>query len=233
MALFGEKYGDVVRVVTFDKNYSVELCGGTHVNATGQIGYFKIISESAVAAGIRRIEAVTGSKAEAFFDEQLHILREVKALLKGSKDITKSVSGLVDENHELQKQLQGLLREKAQEIKKELMSKVQNKGGVNVIVEKIRFDSAEEIKNLLFEIRSQLDNCFCVIGAEVKGKPSISVIISDNLVKEKNWNAGNIVRDLAKEINGGGGGQPFYAQAGGSKPEGLDKALEKAKTLVA
>ena len=231
MALFGEKYGDVVRVVEFDKNYSIELCGGTHVNATGQIGYFKIISESAVAAGIRRIEAVTAVKAEEFFDNQTAMLNEVKALLKNNKDVVKSLSNLVDENAELQKQLQGLLKEKAQTIKKELLGKVQQKKGLNVIIEKIDFDSAEDIKNILFEIRNQLENCVCIIGAEVKGKPSISVILDDNLVKEKSLNAGAIIKDLAKEINGGGGGQPFYAQAGGSKPEGLDAALAKAKAM--
>lgn len=231
MALFGEKYGDVVRVVEFDKNYSIELCGGTHVNATGQIGYFKIISESAVAAGIRRIEAVTAVKAEEFFDNQTAMLNEVKALLKNNKDVVKSLSNLVDENAELQKQLQGLLKEKAQTIKKELLGKVQQKNGLNVIIEKIDFDSAEDIKNILFEIRNQLENCVCILGAEVKGKPSISVILDDNLVKEKSLNAGAIIKDLAKEINGGGGGQPFYAQAGGSKPEGLDAALAKAKAM--
>ena len=231
MALFGEKYGDVVRVVEFDKNYSIELCGGTHVKATGQIGYFKVLSESAVAAGIRRIEAVTSVKAEEFFDNQTVILNEVKALLKNNKDVVKSLSNLVEENSDLQKQLQSLLREKAQGIKQELLGKVQNKNGLNVIIEKISFDSAEEIKNILFEIRNQVENCICIIGAEVKGKPSISVIIDDNLVKDKNLNAGNIIKDLAKEINGGGGGQPFYAQAGGSKLEGLNAAMEKAKTL--
>jgi alanyl-tRNA synthetase len=231
MALFGEKYGDVVRVVEFDKNYSIELCGGTHVKATGQIGYFKITSESAVAAGIRRIEAVTSVKAEEFFNEQTATLNEVKALLKNNKDVIKSLSNLVEENNDLQKQLQSLLKEKAQSIKQTLLSKVIAKNGINVIVEQISFDSAEEIKNILFEIRNQVENCVCVIGAEVKGKPSISVIIDDNLVKEKNLNAGNIIRDLAKEINGGGGGQPFYAQAGGSKLEGLSAAIEKAKAL--
>ena len=231
MALFGEKYGDIVRVVEFDKNYSIELCGGTHVKATGQIGYFKIISESAVAAGIRRLEAVTAVKAEEFFESQIATLNEVKAILKNNKDVVKSLSNLVEENSELQKQLQSLLKEKAQSIKQNLLSKVQNKNGINIIVEQIAFDSAEEIKNILFEIRNQVDNCVCVIGAEVKGKPSISVIIDDNLVKEKNLNAGNIIRDLAKEINGGGGGQPFYAQAGGSKLEGLGSAIEKAKSL--
>ena len=231
MALFGEKYGDVVRVVEFDKNYSIELCGGTHVKATGQIGYFKITSESAVAAGIRRIEAVTSVKAEEFFNEQTATLNEVKALLKNNKDVIKSLSNLVEENNDLQKQLQSLLKEKAQSIKQTLLSKVIAKNGINVIIEQISFDSAEEIKNILFEIRNQVENCVCVIGAEIKGKPSISVIIDDNLVKEKNLNAGNIIRDLAKEINGGGGGQPFYAQAGGSKLEGLSSAIEKAKAL--
>jgi alanyl-tRNA synthetase len=231
MALFGEKYGDVVRVVEFDKNYSIELCGGTHVKATGQIGYFKIISEGAVAAGIRRIEAVTAIKAEEFFDNQTSTLNEVKAILKNNKDVVKSLSNLVEENNDLQKQLQSLLKEKAQSIKQTLLTKVVAKNGINVIVEQISFDSAEEIKNILFEIRNQVENCVCVIGAEVKGKPSISVIIDDNLVKDKNLNAGNIIRDLAKEINGGGGGQPFYAQAGGSKMEGLHTAMEKAKAL--
>ena len=231
MALFGEKYGDVVRVVEFDKNYSIELCGGTHVKATGQIGYFKITSESAVAAGIRRIEAVTALKSEEFFDNQTATLNEVKALLKNNKDVVKSLSNLIEENNDLQKQLQYLLKEKAQTIKQSLLLKVENKNGINVIIEKITFDSAEEIKNILFEIRNQIENCVCILGAEVKGKPSISVIIDDNLVKDKNLNAGNIIRDLAIEINGGGGGQPFYAQAGGSKLEGLSSAIEKAKSL--
>jgi alanyl-tRNA synthetase len=232
MALFGEKYGDVVRVVTIDKNFSIELCGGTHVTSTGQIGFFKIISESAVAAGIRRIEAISSVRVEEFFENQIALLNEVKSIVKNSKDVVKGVSDLIEENHELQKQLQSLLKEKAQMVKKELLSKVQNRNGINVITEKINFDSAEEIKNVLFEIRNELPNIFCVVGAEVKGKPSISVIVSENLVKEKNLNAGNIVRDLAKEINGGGGGQAFYAQAGGSKPEGLDNAINKAKTLI-
>ncbi len=231
MALFGEKYGDVVRVVEFDKNYSIELCGGTHVKATGQIGYFKITSEGAVAAGIRRIEAVTAIKAEEYFDNQTALLNEVKVILKNNKDVVKSLSNLVEENNELQKQLQLLLKEKAQNIKQQLLTKVQHKNGINVIVEKISFDSAEEIKNILFEIRNQIDNCVCIVAAEVKGKPSISVIIDDELVKSKNLNAGTIIKDLAKEINGGGGGQPFYAQAGGSKLDGLQAAIEKANGL--
>jgi alanyl-tRNA synthetase len=232
MALFGEKYGDVVRVVTTDKNYSIELCGGTHVPSTGQIGYFKIISEGAVAAGIRRIEAVTSIKAEEFFDNQTHLINEVKTLLKGSKDVVKSLNNLIEENSDLQKQLNVLLKEKVQSIKKDLIKTIDKKGDINFIAALIQFDSAEEIKNMLFELKNEVPNLFCVLAAEVKGKPSISVIINDELVKTKNLNAGNIVRELAKEINGGGGGQPFYAQAGGSKLDGLNSALDKAKKLL-
>jgi alanyl-tRNA synthetase len=232
MALFGEKYGDIVRVVTIDKNFSIELCGGTHVKRTGQIGFFKITSEGAVAAGIRRIEAITAVKTEEFIKGQLHLIDEIKNSLKGSKDVVKSVNGLIEENAELQKQLHGFVKEKAQAIKKELKSQLQNKNGVNFLAKQISFDHAEEIKNILFEMKNEVENCFVVLGAEINGKPSLSVIVSDNLVKEKNLNAGNIVRELAKEINGGGGGQAFYAQAGGSKPEGLPAAIEKAKTLI-
>ncbi|MFL5765438.1 MAG: alanine--tRNA ligase [Bacteroidia bacterium] len=232
MALFGEKYGDIVRVVTFDKKYSVELCGGTHVPATGQIGAFKITSESAVAAGIRRIEAVTSVKAEQFFSQQTALVNEVKTLLKHPKDVVKTVKDLLDHNSELQKQIDRMLKEKAKGLKTELLAKKQNVNGINFIAEKIELDSADAIKDLLYEVRSQVENLFMVIGAEVKGKPSLSIIISDNLVKDKNLNAGTIMRDIAKEIQGGGGGQPFYANAGGSNLQGIPKALEKARAYL-
>jgi alanyl-tRNA synthetase len=232
MALFGEKYGDVVRVVTIDKNYSIELCGGCHVPSTGQIGYFKITSESAVAAGIRRIEAITSLKAEEFFDEQSHVLHELKVLMKNPKDLLKSVTDLQNEKHELEKQLSFFMKEKAADIKKAILSKIEKRDSISFVAEKIKFDSAEEIKNILFELKNEVPNLFCVLAADVKGKPSISVIINDELVKSKNLNAGNIVRELAKEINGGGGGQPFYAQAGGSKLEGLGEAIKKAQALI-
>ena len=232
MALFGEKYGDTVRVVTFDKNYSIELCGGTHVAATGQIGVFKIISEGAVAAGIRRIEAITSVKAEAFFNEQSHLINEVKVLLKNSKDVVKSVQGLMDENATLQKQIEQMLREKAKGLKAELLTKKQTVSGIHFIAERIELDSADAIKDLSFELRNQIDNLFMVLGAEVKGKPTLSVIISDNLVKDKNMNASSIVRELGKEIQGGGGGQAFYATAGGTNIQGISAALEKAKSFI-
>ena len=232
MALFGEKYGDVVRVVTFDKKYSIELCGGCHVDATGQIGYFKIISEGAVAAGIRRIEAITSAKAEEFFDEQTHLIHELKILLKNPKDVVKSVTALIEENTELQKEVSLFFKQKAAEIKKVLKNNIVKKGDINFIATNIQLDNAEEIKNLLFELKNEVPDLFCVLTAEVKGKPSISVIINDELAKAKNLNAANIVRELAKEINGGGGGQPFYAQAGGSDLKGLASALEKATKLI-
>jgi alanyl-tRNA synthetase len=231
MALFGEKYGDMVRVVTLDRNFSVELCGGTHVNATGQIGYFKLSSESAVAAGIRRIEAITSVKAEAFLEAQTQLVSEVRTLLKQPKDLVKSVSGLIEENNNLHKQLQALYREKGAAIKKDLLSRIEKRGDIHFVAHLVQFDSAEEIKNLLFELKNEVPNLFCVLAAEISGKPSISVIINEQLAKEKNLNASAIVRDLAKEINGGGGGQPFYAQAGGSKPEGLSAAVELARKL--
>ena len=198
-------------------NFSIELCGGTHVSRTGDIGLFKIVVESGIAAGIRRIEAITSTKAEEFFNDQLKLVSEIKSLLKNPKDTLKSLSALIDEKNELEKQVQLFYKEKAQAVKKQLVSSVVKK---------------EEIKNILFEMKNEIPALFCVLGAQVKGKPSISVIISDELVKSRNLNAGNIVRELAKEINGGGGGQPFYAQAGGSKPEGLSAAIEKAKGLL-
>ncbi|MBK7181991.1 MAG: alanine--tRNA ligase [Bacteroidetes bacterium] len=232
MALFGEKYGDTVRVVTFDKNYSIELCGGTHVPATGQIGLFKIVSEGAVAAGIRRIEAITSVKAEQFFNQQSNLVNEVKALLKNPKDVLKSVQSLMDENTALQKQIEQMLREKAKGLKVELFAKKQTINGINFIAEKIELDSLDAIKDLSFELRNQIDNLFMVLAAEVKGKPSLSIIISDNLVADKKLNAGTIVRELGKEIQGGGGGQAFYATAGGTNSQGLTVALEKAKTYL-
>ena len=232
MALFGEKYGDVVRVVTFDKNYSVELCGGTHVPATGQIGMFKIVSESAVAAGVRRIEAITSSKAEEFFTAQNNVLNEVKDLLKNPKDVVKSVQQLLDENTSLSKQVESMLHEKAKQIKVALLAKIQNINGVNFLAEKIELNSAEAIKNLAFDLKNSTENLFAVIGAEVNEKASLTIIVSENLVKEKNLNAGTVVREIAKEINGGGGGQPHFATAGGTDNSGIEKALEKAKSFI-
>jgi len=232
MALFGEKYGDTVRVVTFDRDYSIELCGGTHVPATGQIGYFKIISESAVAAGIRRIEGVTAVKAEEFINSQLSVLHQLKELLKQPKDLAKSIVDMQNQHAELSRQVESLLLEKAKNLGIALTKKIENYNGINFIAERIELDSAEAIKNLSFDIKNKNENLFLVLGAMINGKPSLTVMLSDNLVKEKKLHAGNIVKELAKEINGGGGGQPFYATAGGSNPDGLGKALDSARKFL-
>ncbi len=231
-ALFGEKYGDFVRVITFDKNFSMELCGGTHVPATGQIGTFKIIAESAVAAGVRRIEAITAFNAEKYLEAQLQQLHSVKELLNNPKDVKQKIQSLLDENELLRKQVENFTNEKAQAIKQQLLQKVKLKNGINVIAEKIELSNADAIKNISFEMRAQLDNAFILLGAEADGKAILSLIVSDNLVKEKNLNASTIIREISKEIQGGGGGQPFYATAGGKNADGLLVALKKGEEKV-
>jgi alanyl-tRNA synthetase len=231
-ALFGEKYGDFVRVITFDDKYSKELCGGTHVKATGQIGFFKIVSESAVAAGVRRIEAITGVGAENYINEQSQLVTQLKELLKNPKDISKSIEGLIEENARLKKEIEKSVLEKAAGLKTELAARAQNINGVNYIAEKVNLPNAEAVKNLAYQLKDIVDNMFLVLVADFDGKPGITVMIAENLVKEKGLNAGNIVRELAKEIQGGGGGQPFFATAGGKDVSGLDKVLAKSKNFV-
>lgn len=232
MALFGEKYGDTVRVVTFDEKYSIELCGGTHVKASGQIGLFKIISESAIAAGIRRIEAISGSRSEQFVNDQQQLVSELKDVLKNPKDVVKSVQQLLDEKKNLEKQVEAMMKEKAKMIRAELSKKATSVNGMNFIAEKIELNSADAIKELAYGLRDQIDSLFLVIGAEVNGKASLTLLLSDNLVKEKNMDAGKIIRELAKEIQGGGGGQPSFATSGGNNPAGIEKALALAKSFV-
>jgi len=231
-ALFGEKYGDFVRVITFDEKFSKELCGGTHIKATGHIGYFKIISESAVAAGVRRIEAITGIAAENYINEQTKLVSQLKEILKNPKDITKSVENLVDENNRLKKEVEKAVMERSSGLKNELAKKAELINGINFIAQKVDLPNADAVKNLAYNLKDIVPNLFLVLGVEIDGKPGITVMIAENLVKEKNLNAGAIVRELAKEIKGGGGGQPFFATAGGSDGSGLSRALEKAKGFV-
>ncbi|MBE5319311.1 alanine--tRNA ligase [Pedobacter sp. MR2016-19] len=230
-ALFGEKYGDFVRMITFDDHFSKELCGGTHVKATGQIGSFKIISESAVAAGVRRIEAITADKAEQFFLDQRKELGQLKALLNGSKDLSASVQALLDENAKLKKEIEKSTIERVNTLKHEIVHHVRGINGINLIAKHIDLQSAEAIKNLAFSLKDMVDNLFLVFTTEIDGKPGITVMLSDQLVT-KGLNASNIVRELGKEIQGGGGGQPFYATAGGKNPAGLKVVLEKAESFI-
>ena len=231
-ALFGEKYGDFVRVITFDPSYSVELCGGTHVQATGHIGMFKITSESAVAAGVRRIEALTGPRAFDFVLEQDKLLREIKDLLKSPNDVVKSITSLLEERQKLNKELESLHAKQAGQLKEDLLKKVQSEKGLNIIIEKLSLPNADALKKIAFELRNEVDQLFAVLAVNVGGSPQIAVVISDSVVKEKGLNAGLLVRDLAKAIKGGGGGQPFFATAGGKDLTGLDQVLLEAKTKV-
>ncbi|WP_017259112.1 alanine--tRNA ligase [Pedobacter arcticus] len=231
-ALFGEKYGDFVRVITFGEGYSKELCGGTHVPATGQIGYFKIVSESAVAAGVRRIEAITATKAEAFIHEQDELLKQLKELLKNPQDLAKSVEALLEENSKLKKEVEKAVLAKASGLKDELKAQAENINGINFIAQKVALPNAEAIKNLAYQLKDVVENMYLVLAAEIEGKPLLTVMLSENLIKEKGMNAGSIVRELAKEIQGGGGGQPFFATAGGKDVKGLGDALVKAKAFA-
>lgn len=229
MALFGEKYGDTVRLIQFGQ--SVELCGGTHVQASGEIGLFKITAESAVASGIRRIEAVGGEAAEQLFFGQNDLIEELQQILKQPKNLKQAIEALQQENQKLNKQLEQLKAKAAGNVKQELKDSIQKVGEVNAIIREVELD-AGSIKNLAFQLKGEIENLFLVLGSKSGGKPSLSVLISENLVKEKDWNAGQIIRDLAKHIQGGGGGQPFFATAGGKNSDGIDKALEAAKDLL-
>ncbi|AKD04633.1 alanine--tRNA ligase [Pontibacter korlensis] len=231
-ALFGEKYGDFVRVITFGSDYSVELCGGTHVFNTGNIGYFKIISESSVAAGVRRIEAVTASAAEEYMQQQLNELNAVREVLNTQSNVSGAVQKMQEDLKVLQKQLEAFELKQLSSLKDSLAHKAQQLDGINLITERVELSSADYLKKLAFDMRQVVDNLVLVLAAEIDGKPQIAVMLSDNLVQDKNLNASQMVRELAKEIKGGGGGQPFYATAGGKDVAGLDVVPGKAQELV-
>lgn len=231
-ALFGEKYGDLVRIITFDDHFSKELCGGTHVQATGQIGFFKITSESAVAAGVRRIEAITADKAEAFVTSQEKEINDLRALLKGNRDLTAAVSSLIEENAKLKREAEKGLVEHAANLKNEIVHHVKTIKGINLIATHVDLQSAEAVKNLAFSVREIMDELCLVITTLIDDKPGITVMLADNLIQDRGLNAATMVRDLAKEIQGGGGGQPFYATAGGKNKAGLPEVLKKAEAIV-
>ncbi len=230
-ALFGEKYGDFVRVITFDDHFSKELCGGTHVKATGQIGYFKIISESAVAAGVRRIEAITADKAEQFIVNQSNELSQLKGFLKGSQNISAAVQALIEENARLKKEVEKSILAKAGDMKQDIAATATNINGVNFIATHVDLPNAEAVKNLAFEVKALVPDLYLVFTTLIDDKPGITVMIAENKVSEQ-LNAAKIVRELGKEIQGGGGGQPFYATAGGKNTAGLAQVLVKAEDFL-
>jgi alanyl-tRNA synthetase len=230
MALFGEKYGNQVRVVEFGD--SIELCGGTHVESTGSIGIVKIISEGAIAAGIRRIEAVTASKAEEYINEKLKIVDNISALLKSSGGITDSVEKLLSENNSLKKTVEKFRIQSAIDNINELINKAVVVNNIRFVSGKVETDSSEVLKNIAFQIRTSSSNTVMVIGSELNGKASLLVTVTDDLVRERNINAVAIIRDISSEINGGGGGQPFLATAGGKNPNGIQPAIKKAAEFI-
>jgi alanyl-tRNA synthetase len=229
MALFGEKYGDKVRLIKFDD--SVELCGGCHVASTSQIGVFKITAEAGVAAGIRRIEAITSEKALDYYKSQEATLASLKTLLKNANDPIKGVETLLSEKIILEKKLSVLMAEKAKGLKTELLKSVVQINGVNFISAIVDLEPGA-MKDLSVECKKELDNLMMVLGAENNGKANISVALSDQLITSKELNAGQIIRTISKEILGGGGGQASFATAGGKNPLGLQKALDLAKSLL-
>jgi alanyl-tRNA synthetase len=231
MALFGEKYGDVVRVIQFGT--SVELCGGTHVKATGEIGLLKITTETSVAAGIRRIEAVTGPGALSYINEKLGQLEQITAISRNNADVVKGIQALADENAALKKELELATIAQANSLKDSLAKTVQHINGVNYIGATIDLTNADAVKGLAYNLKQEIPNLFLVLGTQADGKAQLTIMIDDELVKTKGWKAGDLIRDWAKEIQGGGGGQPFYATAGGKNPAGLPKVLEIAQAFVA
>lgn len=231
-ALFGEKYGDFVRVIIFDDSFSKELCGGTHVQATGEIGFFKIISESSVAAGVRRIEAVTGTKGASLIREQFELVDNINELLNNPKDFVSALGKVLEENVDLRKEVEEAIKQKGKAIRKELMDQIEEKNGVNFLATRVNLPNVDAIKTLAHSLKSTKSNLFVLLAADIDNKPSLTLLISDELVNERGLNAGTIIRELAKEIQGGGGGQPFFATAGGKDSTGLERALQRAEDFI-
>jgi len=233
MALFGEKYGDVVRVVIMDPNYSVELCGGTHVGSTGELGIFKIKHETAVAAGVRRIEAVCGLAAEQYIAEQLNQLNQVKELLKNPKDLAKSIENLGAENNELKKKLENLENRILAGVRNELLQKVEIINGVTFVGDIVEVSNPDALKKLCYDLRNNLHDHLVVLCANIGGKPSVAIGIADTVVAAKGLDAGKIIKEhVAPLIKGGGGGQKNLATAGGQDASNLQQVIEKIKSLL-
>ena len=230
IALFGEKYGDLVRVIEFGD--SVELCGGTHVDATGEIGMLKITSEGSIAAGIRRIEAITGPKVEDWIREKTNTINGILGLFKNSSTLVETVSQVVEENAGLKKSMEKFEKDRVKSIKSTLYDHIEVVKNTQVIRFIVDLPDAGKIRDLAFQIRGEKDNLILILGAIINEKPNLSIMISDDLVKNDNLNASQIIREAAKKMNGGGGGQPFFATAGGKNPQGLQDAINSAFNLI-
>jgi len=232
MMLFGEKYGDTVRMITFDPGYSRELCGGCHVGATGKIGLFKITAESAVAAGVRRIEAKTAIGAETMVRNEEATLRNIRQLVKSQQDPTPQIEQLLEENRTLKQKIEALLGQQAVALKAELAKKAKSHDGFRIVAEVVQIEDSKVLKDLVFQLEATLQPAVVAIGSAIDDKPQLLIKISQSLVDDKGWHAGNLVRDAAKAIKGGGGGQAFFASAGGSDAGGLGAAIDTVRKAV-
>jgi alanyl-tRNA synthetase len=233
MMLFGEKYGESVRIITFDKDYSVELCGGTHVSSTGEIGLFKIVSESAIAAGIRRIEAVCGFEALKYIQQEMNELEDIRQIFKGNPSPTKAIHQLQEEVKSQKKLLEKFQQLEVVHLREQLIQGAGKKDNYTLIIQNVELNDTSLLKELAFQIDNTLEKVILVLTATIQEKPQILVSISKSICNDKELNAGNIVRTLAKNIDGGGGGQPFFATAGGKNIAGLEKVLIDAKNMFA
>ncbi len=230
IALFGEKYGDKVRVVRFGP--SCEFCGGIHAKSTGRIGFFKIISESSVAAGIRRLEAKTGKECENLLYQMEDMLRYIREIFNNTKDLRGVIEKYINEHDSMKKQIDVFKAQATERIKKQLVEKCRIEKGVNVVKAVLPIDAASA-KDLVFKVLQDIpENLLCVVGAVKDGKPTLNVMISEDLVKEHGMNAGKLVREAAKHIKGGGGGQPHFASAGGKDPDGISAAVDQVIELA-
>jgi alanyl-tRNA synthetase len=233
MALFGEKYGDVVRVVTMDPKHSIELCGGTHVGATGELGFFKILSESAIAAGVRRIEAVSGEAAEKYIVEQLDQLQQVKELLKNPKDISKALTSLSDENASLKKQLEKFEQQQLKSLSNELVQRAESIKDINFIGEVVEVSSADALKKLVFELKQNLSRYAIVLASAIEGKASVVLLFDEAVSKEMNLDASALIKQkISPLIKGGGGGQKTLATAGGQDVSSLHQVIDAVKAVL-
>ena len=229
IALFGEKYGDKVRAIKFGD--SMELCGGTHVQNTGDIWYFKILSESAVASGVRRIEAITGDAVKKYFEAQGEVLENIKAELKNIQDPVRAIKNIQDENTALKRQVEGLLKEKAKNLKTDLQKEIESINGIDFLAKKVDLDPAG-VKDLAYELGGNSEKSFLLLATAQDGKAVLTCYISKELAAEGKLHAGKVVKELGKYIQGGGGGQPFFATAGGKNPAGIEEALQNARKFV-
>ena len=229
-ALFGEKYGDKVRVVVFDKDYSMELCGGCHTSATGNIGMFKIVSESAIAAGIRRIEAITGEAVEQYLDEQLDLIGKLKETVK-SPDLVKGVTSLSEQNAALKKEVERLMQEKAQSMAEKLLEKASDYEGCKLIMDTLSCPG-DQLRNIALMLKQMNENTIAILGSVVEGKPSLCLLLPESFADAKGLDATKLIREVAKEIQGGGGGQKTLCVAGGRNADGLPKAMQMLKERI-